>query len=158
MKKLLYIFAAISIIFSACEEDTPAPSTNNNSTGTIADVVGIWKFIGEYDASGNLQGNSSNVNLENCVLQDDITLQSDGNAIMTYHYLQYEDSGPCLYESTIFTFNYINSTTLEFLIANISSCGDFAITLPTPTQLRVPGCNGDTGDFDGWYSLYELQP
>ena len=164
MKKLLYTFLAVSIIFSACEEEDAAPgNTNNNgnnSSGTITDVVGVWKFIGEYDASGNLQIYSDIV-LENCVLQNDITLQSDGNAISTHHYLQDEDSGPCISENYIFTFNYINSTTLEFLIANISPCGDIAVTLPTPTQLRVPHCSsddGNTGWLDGWYSLYELQP
>jgi len=31
MKKLLYTLFAVSIIFSACEEDTPAPSANNNN-------------------------------------------------------------------------------------------------------------------------------
>jgi len=30
MKKLLYTFLALSIIFSACEEDTPLPAANNN--------------------------------------------------------------------------------------------------------------------------------
>ena len=32
MKKLLYTFLAISIIFSACEEDTPLPAPNNNNS------------------------------------------------------------------------------------------------------------------------------
>ena len=31
MKKLLYIFLSVSIIFSACEEDTPLPAPNNNT-------------------------------------------------------------------------------------------------------------------------------
>ncbi len=160
MKKLLYTFLAVSMIFSACEEEDAAPAANNNSnTGTIADVVGVWKFIGEYDASGNLQ-DYPNVDYENCVLQDDIILQSNGQAILTYHYLQDEISGPCLSESFIFSFNYINSTTLEFLfsINNLSPCGNLTVTLPTPTQMRTPHCNGDNGSLDGWYSLYELQP
>ena len=32
MKKLLYTFLAMSIIFSACEEDTPLPAPNNNNS------------------------------------------------------------------------------------------------------------------------------
>ena len=31
MKKLLYTLLAVSIIFSACEEDTPLPAANNNN-------------------------------------------------------------------------------------------------------------------------------
>ena len=31
MKKLLYTLLAVSIIFSACEEDTPLPAPNNNN-------------------------------------------------------------------------------------------------------------------------------
>ena len=32
MKKLLYTILAVSIIFSACEEDTPLPAPNNNNS------------------------------------------------------------------------------------------------------------------------------
>ena len=32
MKKLLYTFLAVSVIFSACEEDTPLPAPNNNNS------------------------------------------------------------------------------------------------------------------------------
>tara|TARA_B110000240_G_C13218490_1_gene333566 strand:- start:41 stop:619 length:579 start_codon:yes stop_codon:yes gene_type:complete len=39
MKKLLYTFIAVSIIFSACEEDTPLPSTNNNNNNSAL-VIG----------------------------------------------------------------------------------------------------------------------
>ena len=47
MKKLLYTFLAVSIIFSACEEDTPlpAPNTNNNSNNTNLS-------IGDYHQGG----------------------------------------------------------------------------------------------------------
>ena len=39
MKKLLYTFLAVSLIFSACEEDTPLPAANNNnSTLAIGDT------------------------------------------------------------------------------------------------------------------------
>ena len=32
MKKILYTLLAVSIIFSACEEDTPLPASNNNNS------------------------------------------------------------------------------------------------------------------------------
>ena len=32
MKKLLYTLLAVSLIFSACEEDTPLPASNNNNS------------------------------------------------------------------------------------------------------------------------------
>jgi hypothetical protein len=32
MKKLLYIFLSVSLIFSACEEEDTPPSNNNNSS------------------------------------------------------------------------------------------------------------------------------
>ena len=36
MKKLLYILLAVSIIFSACEEDTPLPASNSNNNSALA--------------------------------------------------------------------------------------------------------------------------
>ena len=157
MKKALYTLLAVSIIFSACEkeDDTPSNTNNNgnNTTNTIADVVGVWQLIGYYDALGNLESFNSTAS-ENCALQGTITLQSDGNGITTFFYLQDEISGPCLSSDYVFTFNYINSTTLEFI--NTSSCGNNVVTLPVSTQLRIPMCNGDDGSFDGSYVLYEL--
>tara|TARA_R110001632_G_scaffold117925_3_gene230117 strand:+ start:104 stop:574 length:471 start_codon:yes stop_codon:yes gene_type:complete len=156
MKKLLYTLLAVSIIFTGCEEDTPLPAANNsgnNSTGTIADVVGIWQFKGYYDALGNLEAFNSN-DAQNCILQTSITLQSDGNATWTNYGLQDEISGPCLSQTNAFTFNYINSTTLEFIIPQ--DCGNPTITLPNSLQFRIPTCNADNGNWEGDYLLYEL--
>ena len=156
MKKLLYTLLAVSLIFSACEEDTPLPTANNNgnnSTGTIADVVGVWDFKGYYDSSGNFESFNSTTE-ENCKLQGSITLQSNGNATWTDYYLDDEISGPCLSQTNAFTFTYINSTTLQFAIP--SSCGNPTITLPIPTQFKIPSCNADTGTLDGGYLLFEL--
>ena len=36
MKKLLYTLLAVSLIFSACEEDTPLPAPNNNNNSALA--------------------------------------------------------------------------------------------------------------------------
>ena len=92
MKKLLYTLLAISIIFSACEEDDATPSTNNNNnTGTITDVVGVWEFEGLYDASDNLIYDFLNIEDENCKMQSNIVLQSDENAIYQLFYLQFEN-------------------------------------------------------------------
>ena len=156
MKKLLYTFIAVSLIFSGCEEDTPLPAANNNgnnSTGTIADVVGVWDFKGYYDSSGNFESFNSTTE-ENCELQGSITLQSDGNATITQYYLDDEISGPCLSQTMAFTFSYINATTLQFAIP--TSCGNPTITLPIPTQFKIPSCNADTGTLDGGYLLFEL--
>jgi len=38
MKKILYTLLVVSIIFSACEEDTPLPVANNNSALAIGDT------------------------------------------------------------------------------------------------------------------------
>ena len=156
MKKLLYTLLSVSIIFSACEEDTPLPTANNNgnnSTGTIADVVGVWNFKGYYDSLGNFESFNSTTE-ENCKLQGSITLQSNGNATWTDYYLDDEISGPCLSETRAFAFTYINSTTLQFTIS--TSCGNPTITLPIPAQFKIPSCNGDTGALDGGYLLFEL--
>ena len=157
MKKLLYTFIAVSLIFSGCEEDTPLPAANNNgnnSTGTITDVVGVWDFKGYYDSSGNFESFNSTTE-ENCELQGSITLQSDGNATITQYYLDDEISGPCLSQTMAFTFSYINATTLQFAYGSFL-CGNPTITLPTPTQMKRPICNGDDGSYDGSYLLYEL--
>jgi len=44
MKKLLYLFLAVSIIFSACEDDTSAPSVNNNSNNPISGCTNMNAF------------------------------------------------------------------------------------------------------------------
>ena len=43
MKKLLYTFLAVSLIFSACEEDTPLPAANNNANNNNS-IVGNWQL------------------------------------------------------------------------------------------------------------------
>jgi len=45
MKKLLYTLLTVSIIFSACEEDTPLPAANNNSnnnSNNVTELEGTW--------------------------------------------------------------------------------------------------------------------
>ena len=41
MLKLLYTLLAVSLIFSACEDDTPLPVANNNNS---ASIYNIWKL------------------------------------------------------------------------------------------------------------------
>ena len=154
MKKLLYTLLAVSLIFSACEEEDAAPINTNNTSGTISDVVGTWEFKGDYDNTGNLYPFYS-IDVENCQLQGTITLEADGDAIWTMHYLEDEISGPCLSESQVFSYNYINGTTLQFIFP--SACGNATVTLPTSTQFHVPSCNADNGSYDGGYLLYEKQ-
>ena len=159
MKKLLYTLLAVSIIFSACkkedEEPTNTNNTGNNSSGTIADVVGVWNYVGHYDALGNLYDDWTTVQ-ENCVAQSNLILQSDGNAINQWYYLQYENSGPCIYEDMVFSFEYINSTTLNFLTPNCSGTSNTSVaTIINNTQLSGPTCSD--GVLDGGYILYEKQ-
>jgi hypothetical protein len=48
MKKLLHTLLAVSIIFSACEEEDELPSNSNNNSTSI---VGLWELVYyEYDA------------------------------------------------------------------------------------------------------------
>ena len=51
MKKLLYTFLAVSIIFSACEEEVVEPSTNNNNNNSIA---GNWQ-LNQVNEGGGLE-------------------------------------------------------------------------------------------------------
>ena len=159
MKKLLLILLCLPFLFTSCEKEaqqSPSSGNNNanNSTGTIADVVGVWEYKGRYDNNGNLESFSS-IDYENCILQNTITLDSAGNAIVILHYLENENSGPCLSSTQLFTYNYINSTTLEFILPSI--CGNPTVTLPSSNQFQLPTCNGDNGIYDGGYQLYELQ-
>tara|TARA_B000000437_G_C11562289_1_gene271732 strand:+ start:230 stop:700 length:471 start_codon:yes stop_codon:yes gene_type:complete len=156
MKKLLLILLCLPFLFTSCEkeEQDSASSSNNNSTGTIADVVGVWQYKGKYDNSGSLEPFFS-TDYENCVLQNTINLDSLGNVIWTSHYLENEVSGPCLSSTLVFTYNYINSTTLEFIFPSI--CGNPTVILPSSNQFELPTCNGDNGTYDGGYMLYELQ-
>ena len=151
MKKLLYIFVAISIIFSACEEEDAAPTPS----GTIADVVGVWQLQGLYDAAN--QSVFDNIEQENCALQSTVTLESNGNGLNTDYQLENMISGPCISSTIGFTFSYINSTTLEYIFfpgtpLEISR----TVTLNTPTTLMVPISNNG-GNLDGSYGLWEKQ-
>ena len=161
MKKLLYTLLAVSIIFSACEEEDIAPAnTNNNgnnSSGTIADVVGVWQLQGFYDASDNLDPFDPSSPYGPCVTQSNWELEADGDAILEWFYLEDEVSGPCISSVQAVTFSYINSTTLQFIIPN-SSCGTYTATIINSTQLKWPACDGDNGTFDGSYILFEKQP
>ena len=51
MQKLLYTFLALSIIFSACEEEVVEPSTNNNNNNSIA---GNWQ-LNQVNEGGGLE-------------------------------------------------------------------------------------------------------
>jgi hypothetical protein len=43
MKKLLYTFLAVSIIFSACEKEEESNNSSNNNTNiTVQNMVGVW--------------------------------------------------------------------------------------------------------------------
>ena len=42
MKKLLYIFLAVSLIFSACEKEDESNNISNNTNITVQDIVGEW--------------------------------------------------------------------------------------------------------------------
>ena len=52
MKKLLYTFLAMSIIFSACEEDTPLPAPNNNNSALAIGDSHQGGIIFYLDANG----------------------------------------------------------------------------------------------------------
>ena len=151
MKKLLLIFLCFSLLFNSCKKEE---DSNNSTNGSILDVVGIWDYVGDYDATGNFEP-FNNSDVEICHLQSFITLQSDGNAIMTWYALDDEVSGPCVSTTNAFTFTYINSTTLQFIVP--STCGNATITI-SPSGLKWPDCNADTGGYDADYKLFEKQP
>ena len=98
----------------------------------------------------------NNTDDENCRLQSNFILQSDGNAINQWYYLQNEIDGPCIYETSVVAFQYINSTTLNFLTPDACS-NTVVVTVVDSTELRVPVCVGDEGIYDGRYMLYEKQ-
>ena len=54
MKKLLYTLLAVSIIFSACEEDTPLPAANNNNNNSALAIGDTYQggIVFYLDASG----------------------------------------------------------------------------------------------------------
>ena len=82
-------------------------------------------------------------------------MELNGDAIYEWFYLENEVSGACISSSQTFSFNYINSSTLEFIIP--TSCGNPTVTLDNQTQFKVPVCNGDNGNWEGDYSLFEKQ-
>jgi len=161
MKKLIYTFLAVSVILSACkkEDDSPANTNNNgnNPTNTISDVVGVWKLQGFYDASGNMDPFDPSSPYDQCVIQSNWTLEADGDAIVEWHYLEDEVSGQCISTTVAYTFNYINSTTLQFIFPE-GCCANYTAIIINSSQLKFPSCNCDTGSFDGDYILYEKQP
>jgi len=55
MKKLLYTFLAVSIIFSACKKEDDSP--NNGSNNTLPSLIGTWEITNETgtETSGYLE-------------------------------------------------------------------------------------------------------
>ena len=55
MKKLLYTFLAMSIIFSACKKEDDSP--NNGSNNTLPSLIGTWEITNETgtETSGYLE-------------------------------------------------------------------------------------------------------
>jgi hypothetical protein len=51
MKKLLYTLLAVSIIFSACEEEDESPT---NSINDSTSIVGLWELV-YYEYDGEIQ-------------------------------------------------------------------------------------------------------
>jgi len=148
MKRIL-ILLCLPLLFTTCKKEEDSNNPSNSTTGTISDVVGIWHFLGRYDALGNLEYIPGS-----CELKGTITLDALGDGVWTEHYLSNNGTGPCLSQSQVFSFNYINSTTLQFIVP--SSCGNPTVTLPTSTQFQIPSCNGSNGTWSGGYSLFEL--
>ena len=118
---------------------------------------------GIYDETDNLHPMMNSIDVQNCYFQSNITLQSgdtlnlkDGIAIMESYYFENEVSGPCISNSPsgMWSFDYINSSSLEFFLAG--TCGNPIVTLNSQTQFKVPICNGDNGTWEG-YSLWEKQ-
>ena len=64
MKKLLYIFLAVSIIFSACkkEEDEPTNSGNNNNTGNNGGTTVLTWEKTYFDGVGDEKGGADCIN------------------------------------------------------------------------------------------------
>ena len=153
MKKLLYSLLAVSIIFTACDKHD---EDSNNNINSISGVVGTWKYMGNYDASGNMEP-FNNIDVENCQLSSTLILQDDGNAINQWYFLQDETSGPCTSMSAVYVFNYINSTTLQFETPTACGITNTATIINNGTQFTAPVCNGDDGTWEGDYVLYEKQ-
>jgi len=77
MKKFLYTFLAVSILFSACkkDDDTTTPITNQfsgNWTGTFSgDDSGVWAAT--ISANGVVNGSSTNANEDAQSLSGSVT-------------------------------------------------------------------------------------
>ncbi len=153
MKVFKNLFFISLLIFTlSCQDEEEINPVNN---GNINDVAGTWSYLGEYTADGNLingiEGSESNI----CSSNDYILLQNDENAILTYHFLENEIDGDCISQTLAFQYNYINSSTIQFL--NVPSpCGNATVTISN-NQMKIPICNGDTESFETDYALYQKQ-
>jgi len=158
MRKLIYIFLAVSMTFSSCEQEDEQPSVNNNisNTGSIADVAGVWQYLARYDDSVSLVVWS--VEEQNCFTQTTITIDASGNAFVEYYSLG--GTGNCIVQSIPGQFLYVNTTTINSVGSTTTQCPLISCTI-SASQLQVPVCisiDNGSGFFDGSYDLYEKQP
>jgi hypothetical protein len=159
MKKLLYTFLAVSIIFSACEEEDAAPTNtnnnNNNNTGNSSSLVGVWHFQGHYDLSGDLDS-SIYFNEEDyaCALMGYIEIHENGFGTYVEYGLDNDISGPCnIKEVSEFQYEYVNSSTLEFSFINYPD--PVIAELISPTQLQIYILASSAMEFNLLFELFQ---
>ena len=135
MKKLLYTFLCLTIIFSSCEKEEDNNNSNNNISGSI---IGVWKVE---DGSTIVEEGYINSSGSEIITDTDISYTNttgywhikDNNTILTYIY---ENNDLFIYDTTSYT---KNGNTLNISYTN--SCGgsfpyDLTITELNNTNLN----------------------
>ena len=170
MKKLLYTLLAVSIIFSACEEENEEPTNtgnnNTNNTGnTTATIIGTWELTNETFTSTNGYINPTQGTEVITEIETEIWNPADVNQSM---YMNFASDGT--YTETwysneildnIYTSNYLKQANS---LSILDSLGDvdlsFIITTLTNSTLIVNWSSpyyenfwNDTTFFEHYYAV-----
>lgn len=146
IKRLLPILFCFPIVFSSCKKD----DDSSDSSSTVHFAIGTWDLVERVSSDGTSDP------LDACHTQSYMVIDTSGGvAVYSYDYVNEDPSNPCVYILNTASINFINSTTLEFIVPN-SDLGVYPAEITSTNQLKT--YTSSDGYLDGSYSLWNKIP
>ena len=137
MKRLKLILGAlIGIIIVSCSSDDGSNPSNQNSP-----LIGEWRLM-------NIAVNGQNQNLNDCMLEQTRTFQTDGSLVEYF----WDGMTPCTYNTATFEYTFENDILVSINEAEGMNGVAFEITNEVLTLNETTLIYKETGDnFSGTY-------